>query len=411
MNKSEVFEEYIKIMNNGLNKTAQRANLEPRKKEIQYLYRNEEDVVKYNKNLMQEAHPKKVIFGPAYDPINALVENNIERHDIMMAIVNKTPTGQLDHKKYAEQQLQLSLIKIANELDFQDNQLRPLADTCIDQFVKQAAWNYAVLALAGVIGLLYAQQHLPAAQQPLEMSYNELKESIDDILTANSNWLVGEDYTEQFRDMVEDLKKKADATFKECSKITNIVAKFDKPKDAEEAIRFAQSEEAKKIAPTIDFFEKFHEKVIPYFDQAARRFKDQQFQLRQIKDKGFFTDLADKSHILHGGKGLFINKLDKLSQTVEAFNNSVKGYAKSIKEAIDQKEVAHQDLQQASQSPSGLELPSMPELPSLSSIKDRVVDAVTPGTAPSTNPTNKPKAPRQLSDEEKRILELLNNNE
>lgn len=351
MNKSEIFEEYIKIMNNGLSKTAQRANVEPKKKDIEKLYRNEEDVIKYNKNLMQEAHPKKVIFGPAYDPINALVENNIERHNIMTAIVNKNPTGQLDHKKYAEQQLKLSLIKIANELDFKDSRLRPLADTCIDQFNKQAAHPavWIVGGLASLIGIIYAQQHFPNAQQPLDLNYRELIQSIDEIKESDSNFIgFGEEYTDNFKQTLDELKHRTDTVYQKCSEISKVIARFDKPRTPEEAIEFAKSDEVKKLEPMINHFISIRTKMVPYYESASKKFKDKEFQLRQIKEKGALTQLMDKVPGMHGGWGLFTNKLDALSQRIEAFSKSIKGYADAIDGALKQKDKAEADLQQAS---------------------------------------------------------------
>jgi len=111
--KSEVFEEYIKIMQSGLTKNAQRANLDDRNK--QKPTKKEKDIIEYKSNLMEEAHPNRVIFGPSYDPMHSLIENNIERNQIMLKIVHKNPTGQLDHKKYAESNLKLSLINISKE--------------------------------------------------------------------------------------------------------------------------------------------------------------------------------------------------------------------------------------------------------------------------------------------------------
>lgn len=353
MNKSEVFEEYIKIMNNGLNKTAQRANVEPKKKDIEKMYRNEEDVIKYNKNLMQEAHPKKVIFGPAYDPVNALVENNIERHNIMTAIVNKNPTGQLDHKKYAEQQLKLSLIKIANELDFKDSRLRPLADTCIDQFNKQAAGPAALVVggLAALIGIIYAQQHFPNAQQPLDLNYKDLIQSIDEIRESDSNFIgFGEEYTDDFKQTLDELRRKTNAAYYKCSEISKVIAKFDKPRTPEEAIEFAKSEEVKKLEPMINHFISIRSKIVPYYESASKKFKDEQFQLRQVKEKGALTGLIDKIPGLHGGWGLFTNKLDVLSERIEAFSKSIKGYADAIDGALKQKDKAEADLKASTSS-------------------------------------------------------------
>lgn len=92
----------------------------------------------YKNNIMEVAHPHKVILSPAYDKINALVENNIERQNIIINITQKPVNGQLTQHKYA-QDLASSLVAIANDLDNKNIEpLRKLADECIEDLHKKA---------------------------------------------------------------------------------------------------------------------------------------------------------------------------------------------------------------------------------------------------------------------------------
>src|ERR1700722_16820201 len=92
----------------------------------------------YKKNIMEVAHPKKVILSPAYDKINALIENNNERQNIIINITQKPVNGMLTQHKYA-QELASSLMAIANDLDNQNIEpLRKLADECIEDLHKKA---------------------------------------------------------------------------------------------------------------------------------------------------------------------------------------------------------------------------------------------------------------------------------
>lgn len=92
----------------------------------------------YKNNIMEVAHPNKVILSPAYDKINALVENNIERQNIIINITQKPVNGQLTQHKYA-QDLASSLVAIANDLDNKNIEpLRKLADECIEDLHKKA---------------------------------------------------------------------------------------------------------------------------------------------------------------------------------------------------------------------------------------------------------------------------------
>lgn len=93
----------------------------------------------YKENIMEVAHPNKVILTPAYDKINALVENNIERQKIMINITQKPVNGLLTQHKYAEAELAKSLVAIATDLDNRNIEpLRQLADECIQDLHKQA---------------------------------------------------------------------------------------------------------------------------------------------------------------------------------------------------------------------------------------------------------------------------------
>jgi hypothetical protein len=109
---------------------------------IEKLYGNKPDAPKsqqYKKNVFEVAHPEKVILNPAYDRMNALIENPNERQRIMLNIVHKPVNGQLTQHRYAAQALTQSLIAIANDLDNRNIEpLRKLADECIADLHKQA---------------------------------------------------------------------------------------------------------------------------------------------------------------------------------------------------------------------------------------------------------------------------------
>lgn len=106
---------------------------------IEKLYGIKPDGQDYKRNIMESAHPEKVILNPAYDKMNALIENNNERQRVMINITQKPVNGQLTQHKYAVQALTQSLIAIANDLDNRDIEpLRKLADECIEDLHKQA---------------------------------------------------------------------------------------------------------------------------------------------------------------------------------------------------------------------------------------------------------------------------------
>lgn len=153
---SEIFDNYVKIaLERGIVKKAEsnaKKTLDnnPRASAqnvsaIEALYGVKPDAhtsMEYKNNIMEVAHPNSVILSPAHDKINGLLENNIERQNIMLNIVNQPSHGNLTHKKYAESELLHSLLRVATDMDNRDNkELRVLADACAEQLKKQADWK------------------------------------------------------------------------------------------------------------------------------------------------------------------------------------------------------------------------------------------------------------------------------
>lgn len=89
--------------------------------------------IEYENNIMEAAHKTPVVIAPSYDRINALVENNIERNNIMCNIVMKQNDSNSTYHRYAKQELLMQLVRVANDLDNSGNEeLRVLADACIE---------------------------------------------------------------------------------------------------------------------------------------------------------------------------------------------------------------------------------------------------------------------------------------
>lgn len=153
---SDIFDAYAKLaLEKGLIKSSEESKELKRYKDdehpragsdtkevIENLYGLKPEGIKYKNNIMEAAHPDKVILTPAYDKINALIENNIERQKIMINITQKPVNGHHTQHKYAQKDLALALTKIANDMDNRDmDDLRILADTCLNQLYKSADWK------------------------------------------------------------------------------------------------------------------------------------------------------------------------------------------------------------------------------------------------------------------------------
>lgn len=148
---SDIFDAYAKLaLQRGLIKESKDKDLESYKndvapragsddiKTIESLYGVKPEGQKYKNNIMEIAHPNKVILTPAYDKINALIENNIERQKIMINITQKPVNGHLTNHKYATSDLMMSLTKISNNMDEKAPELKALADVCLEQLNKKA---------------------------------------------------------------------------------------------------------------------------------------------------------------------------------------------------------------------------------------------------------------------------------
>ena len=90
--------------------------------------------IEYENNIMEAAHKTPVVIAPSYDRLNALVENNIERNNIMCNIARKPTNSNSTQHRYAEKELLMQLVRVANDMDNSGNEdIRVLADACIEK--------------------------------------------------------------------------------------------------------------------------------------------------------------------------------------------------------------------------------------------------------------------------------------
>jgi hypothetical protein len=162
---SDMFEIYAKLAEEkGLVKTAaeehkayrdsvQARNSSADISTIEALYGVKPEAIEgmeYERNIIEIAHPEPVVIADAYDKLNGLVENINETHNIIINKVrSKAPSGTPNFAKEAKKALTMELIRIANDMDNADQEdLRILADDCIGELKKKAAWYDTVSDLA-----------------------------------------------------------------------------------------------------------------------------------------------------------------------------------------------------------------------------------------------------------------------
>lgn len=197
-NRSEVFENYTEIARErGL--IAKAEVYDPRigsddLSTIEVLYGVKPNG-KDEKEMMDQAHPDSVIIAPAYDRVNGLVENNKERHNIMVGIITKAPQAKLTQHRYASASNELSqeLLRLGFQMDNKDeNELRILADSCAERMQKQAWIPLAIGigAIAAGLGLIYELQNHGYVAQGV---HNDCQKVID----ALNKLMAGAPDTEQ----------------------------------------------------------------------------------------------------------------------------------------------------------------------------------------------------------------------
>jgi hypothetical protein len=348
MNRSEIFDNFVKIAQDKgmisedapekakkkLSKDHRADSLDISAIEALYGVKpNTPKDMEYKRNIIEDAHPNSVVVSPAYDKLNGLVENDQERQNIILNILSKTPNGHLTQHKYAEKDLLMSLVRLGNALDLQKkNELRVLADVCLEQVatkqpIKKQAFVWIAGGIAATIGALYAQQHLAFADEGFQRNHEKLIAEVDDLINANSNWGVGNQYNAEFKTMVQDFKSRLMSFYNLYQKVLPIIKDLEKPKSVQELKDLALSPETATITNAYKVFRANTENMSTYLDTLEKSFSSESFKNRQIQEKGWISSLLDKTQ-LHGGKGL----------VADDFDDVVRGllpYRKSIKEILD----------------------------------------------------------------------------
>lgn len=373
MVRSDIFNEFVKIaQDKGLvsedapEKAKKKLEKDPRVdslsiSDIESLYSTKHDRPKgmeYKKNIIESAHPKSVVMAPSYDKINGLVENDQERQNIILNIVNKEPNGQLTHAKYAEKELILSLVRIGNLLDLQDkNELRKLSDVCLQDVANKSLKKTAALpplvwgiaaGVSALLGGLYAQQHMAFVNDGFEKNHQKLIDELDDLLESNSDWGVGYQYSAKFKSMILDFKNKLLDFYKVYQKVLPLINNLEKPRTAQELMELANKSETKTVIESYRKFRDAANNMLPYIMTIEKDFASESYKNRQIEDKGFLTSLVDKLQIFHGGKGLVADDFDDVVRAVAPYKKSIAEMMEVLKQAESLEKDAKSKIEQAS---------------------------------------------------------------
>lgn len=363
MRRSEIFESFIKIaQDKGLvSKDAPEKAIQKLTKTHRHDSLSADDIAKlygikpdqpkgmeYKRNIIEDAHPDMVIVSPSYDKLNGLVENENQRQDITLHILNKTPHGQLDNHKWAEKDLLLTLVRLGNDLDNKGkNDLRSLADVCLTQvskpFKKEAYWQLLV-AVPLVLGALYAQQHLPFANEGFNKNTEKLIAEIDDLLESNTNWGIGTKYKPEFMQEMQDFKNKITDLANAANGAEQIISQLQKPRDAKEAIEISKQPETNTVTVAYQALRSKIANLTPYIKTVLNNFSNQNYKNTQTEEKGALTSLVDKTQVLHGGNSLVADDFDDVRRAIAPWRASLIDIIKVLRESGNIVAKAKQDL-------------------------------------------------------------------
>ncbi len=358
--QSEIYEEYVKLAKElGLDKQAAEEKTEEHTEykneefaragsdsisDIELMYGVKPDsAIKYDDNIMEAAHRNSVIIAPSYDKLNGLVENNIERNNIMCNIALKPNDGQSTNKKYAHQELMMELIRLANEMDARNqDELRKLADSCLielsarqrQSLTRSAVAPAVILAVAAGLALFvggtWLASHMSDPDTGLSANCTRALEKLNDLSTTS--WYESE-IDETVKEEVNKLIAHIQQIKEEATKLDQINDMVYKPRTLSETeelnkLKASMEDHGSEMHKTIEEFANMVKETKPLLDQAIANFKSDYYQHQHSKKETWLSELTGRlGDALHGRWGLIAN--DYISAA-----NALKPLEKSMEEAV-----------------------------------------------------------------------------
>jgi len=371
MRRSEIFESFAKIaQEQGMisvdapDKAKDKLESNPRAdslsiKDIESLYNVKPDIPKnmqYKRNIVENAHPTSIVIAPSHDKLHGLVENINERQDILLNIVNKRNNGLATQHKYAERELVLSLVRIANDLDNKGNdELRALADTCLLQINKRGMNKNAVVpaataavpaataalpvvpllagaaVVAALVGGVWLNQHMADGVKGFKASHANLMNQMKDLLNTKTSFGVGRIYTSffigQMNKVISELEKTASTVYYAEAELS----KLQRFQTAQELVEEGKNTDANEVINIQTKLQAAFDNIKPIIVRLNDNFADPNFRQEQIQEggKGWITNIFDRLHITdQEGFGLIASDFQDVV-------NAIPPYLESIQDIID----------------------------------------------------------------------------
>lgn len=397
--RSDVFENFIKIAQEKgliskeneeakkkLEKTHRADSLDVSTIEALYGVKPDSDKnLEYENNIMEVAHPTSTVVSPSYDKLNGLFENEIERQNILLHIINKTPDGLSTQKKYAEQELIRALVRTANHLDnTEKDELRTFADLCLIQasnLNKKA--NPLLIGIAAsaaiLLGGIYLKNHLRFVSDGFEQDFHKLTAEIDDLITANQSTQTqlgaGYSFKPAFIQEMSKFKSILTNYFNIYKKIEPVISKLEVPRTASELLELAKKPEGTEAIQAYKSFQEYTAQIMPYIEKVEQNFDNEDYKGRQIEEKGTFMKLLDAPQVLHGGKGLVADDFDDVFHALKTFVVDIQKISQILENAQAVEQGATQEIQ-STMSSEPEKQPEKPQSPASVADVDEEVDGL-----------------------------------
>jgi hypothetical protein len=255
--RSEILQAYIEnAKNNGIDVgTYKQASEEKKAPPTQAELFNVHNVKSPFSELIEKAHPRTVAIAPAYDKLNGVIENGIQRQSVMVDLARRTPRGtHLLATRYikANEKLTSELVKAAFAADNADmTDLMELADGCVDKLdkrsneihglYKKSGWPAILIPAAIAAGVGYALYNL--SQGPAVTTVKENAKFVLNYTSENLN----DSLIKSIHDIVSKLYSAADKFESKMEPITQAIADSNKANVKEVLSTLAEYDNALSI--------------------------------------------------------------------------------------------------------------------------------------------------------------------
>lgn len=312
----------------------------------------------YEHNIMEIAHPNKVILFNAHDKINGLFENNIERQRIIINLTQKPVNGHLTQHKYAQIDLAKSLMQIANDMDNRgDKEISKLADTCIAQLEKEAIAPLVIAIGAGIAagaGLVYLKNHSDFKDIGFTRNALRLISELDDIITSGTGILsTRSEYSDVLKEQLKRVQKEIEYVLEAYKKIQSIIEIIETPRTQADIEANGKKMMAQPIfKTTYDLFKAKMADLKPMLESLSKMFAQEDYKHRQIKNEGVWSKINDfMGGVFYGGSGFISDDFDDIRHAIPPLLESADKILNIIKGAVSAEKAAVSQLNQIESAP------------------------------------------------------------